>query len=346
VEHPTRDAVVLTFTLPEHLRASFRFLPGQYLTLAAEIDGEELRRPYSICTGTHEPNLQVAIKCVPDGAFSNWAKHLRAGEVLRVMPPQGRFTLAPEVGARRHYLAFAAGSGITPILSILKSTLANEPASRVTLFYGNRAHSSTLFREELCELKDRYLDRFQLAFVMSREHQDLELLNGRIDAAKCALIFARWVPLAAIDAVYVCGPGAMIDEVLAALRTAGYPEAKVKTERFVAAPRSSRRQPRVEAAAELSAATEVTIVQDGQRRSFLLAKNSVSILDGAASAGIELPHSCKSGMCSTCRAKLVEGEVDMDTNYALEDYEVTRGYVLCCQSFPITERVVVDFDQG
>lgn len=345
LDRPTRDAVVLSFDRPAELAEPFRFEAGQYLTLRATIDGEELRRPYSICSAPDESRLRVAIKRVPGGRFSNWANEmLRAGDSIEVAPPQGRFTLHPTPQSRRRYLAFAAGSGITPILAIAKTALAKEPQSTFTLFYGNRAHGTTLFRGELCDLKDRYLTRFQLGFVMSREHQDLELLNGRIDAEKCAALFARWIRLDHIDGVFVCGPEAMIEAVLAALETAGYPKDRVKAERFVAATPAKRR-PAASSSAPETLGSEVVIVLDGQRRNFRMTRD-ISILDAAAQHGIELPHSCKGGMCSTCRAKLTEGEVDMDTHYALEDYELARGYVLCCQSFPLTDRVVVDFDQA
>ena len=344
LSHPIRDAVVLDLAVPEALAQSFRFIPGQYLTLEAEVEGERLRRPYSICSSPRERELRIAIKRVAGGVFSNWANDtLHVGDELAVLPPQGRFTLDPPTGPR-HILAFAAGSGITPILSILEHTLASEPKSRCTLYFGNRSHSSTLFRETLCGLKDRYLERFQLGFVMSREHQDLELLNGRIDATKCAAIFAQWVPLAPIDQVLVCGPETMIDAVCGALKHAAYPEARIKTERFVAAAASRRRIERPSAGGPAEARAEIVIVQDGVRKSFHLARNSLSIIDGAAAAGIELPHSCKGGMCATCRARLLEGEVEMDTNYVLEDYEIARGEVLCCQSFPLSDRVVIDFD--
>lgn len=346
VDRSTRDAVVLTLTVPPSLHEVFRFTQGQYLTLAATIEGERLRRPYSICSSPADANLRVAIKRVEGGVFSNWANDvLQPGDVLDVLPAQGRFFTPLDPAARRHYLAFAAGSGITPLVSIIQTTLATEAQSRFTLFYGNRSHATTLFGGELCELKDRYLERLQLAFVMSREQQDLELLNGRIDGEKCARIFRQWVPLAGIDTVFVCGPEAMIDAVRGALGEAGYPAERIRCERFVAAPHPRARHRSAEKKGEVMP-TEVTVVQDGQRRIFQLERNTVSLLDGAAAAGIELPHSCKGGMCSTCRAKLVEGEVEMDRNYALEDYEVARGYVLCCQSFPMTPKVVVDFDQS
>lgn len=343
LDRPTRDATVLSFDLPSELAEPFRFQAGQYLTLRTTIDGEEIRRPYSICSAPDESRMSVAIKRVAGGTFSNWANEaLRVGDCIEVSPPQGRFTLQPNPEAGRHYLAFAAGSGITPIMAIAKTALAKEPRSKFTLFYGNRAHGTTLFRTELCELKDRYLTRFQLGFVMSREHQDLELLNGRIDGEKCAALFARWVRLKDIDGVFVCGPEAMMASVLGALETAGYPKERIKAEHFVAAA-APKRRPAVAGPAAQAPGSEVVVVLDGQRRSFRMARE-ITILDAAAQQGIELPHSCKGGICSTCRAKLTEGEVEMDTHYALEDYELARGYVLCCQSYPLTDRVVVDFD--
>ena len=345
VEKETRDAVAITFAVPDALRDEFRYEPGQHLTLKADIAGKDVRRSYSICSAKDDGVLRIAVKRAPGGVFSNWANEsLRAGDALEVMPPMGHFNAPLDEAARHHYVGFAAGSGITPLLSIVKSTLAAEPRSHFTLFYGNRASGTVMFREELAALKDRWLDRFNLVHVLSREAQDIELLHGRIDRARADALLDRWVPLAEVDAVFVCGPEGMMDAVTAALDARGYPETKVKVERFAASIPKHEHQP-ARVPPEGHAQTEVTVVIDGVRKSYTLDRTRENLLDAALANGIELPYSCKGGVCSTCRCRLVEGEVDMDVNFALEDYEVARGFVLACQSYPATDKVVVDFDQ-
>ena len=345
LEKETRDAVAITFAVPDALRDEFRYEPGQHLTLKADIGGRDVRRSYSICSGRDDGVLRIAVKRAPGGVFSNWANEsLKAGDSLEVMPPMGHFNVPLDASARHHYVGFAAGSGVTPLLSIVKSTLAAEPRSHFTLFYGNRASGTVMFREELAALKDRWLDRFNLVHVLSREAQDIELLHGRIDRARADALLDRWVPLAEVDAVFVCGPEGMMDAVTAALDARGYPASKVKLERFAASiPKHEHQSARVPP--EGNAQTEVTVVIDGVRKSYTLDRTRENLLDAALANGIELPYSCKGGVCSTCRCRLVEGEVDMDVNFALEDYEVARGFVLACQSYPATDKVVVDFDQ-
>jgi len=345
VEKETRDAVAITFAVPDALREAFRHDPGQHLTLKADIGGRDVRRSYSICSAKDDGVLRIAVKRAPGGVFSNWANEsLKAGDSLEVMPPMGHFNVPLDASARHHYVGFAAGSGITPLLSIVKSTLAAEPRSHFTLFYGNRASGTVMFREELAALKDRWLDRFNLVHVLSREAQDIELLHGRIDRARADALLDRWVPLAEVDAVFVCGPEGMMDAVTAALDARGYPATKVKVERFAASIPKHEHQP-ARVPPEGHAQTEVTVVIDGVRKSYTLDRTRENLLDAALANGIELPYSCKGGVCSTCRCRLVEGEVDMDVNFALEDYEVARGFVLACQSYPATDKVVVDFDQ-
>lgn len=345
VEKETRDAVAITFAVPDALREAFRHEPGQHLTLKADIGGNDVRRSYSICSAKDDGVLRIAVKRAPGGVFSNWANEsLKAGDSLEVMPPMGHFNVPLDASARHHYVGFAAGSGITPLLSIVKSTLAAEPRSHFTLFYGNRASGTVMFREELAALKDRWLDRFNLVHVLSREAQDIELLHGRIDRARADALLDRWVPLAEVDAVFVCGPEGMMDAVTAALDARGYPATKVKVERFAASIPKHEHQP-ARVPPEGHAQTEVTVVIDGVRKSYTLDRTRENLLDAALANGIELPYSCKGGVCSTCRCRLVEGEVDMDVNFALEDYEVARGFVLACQSYPATDKVVVDFDQ-
>ncbi len=325
------------------MRERFTFTPGQYLTLRAEIDGEDVRRSYSICSGTRDAALRVAIKRVSDGRFSTWAHdHLVPGARIDVAPPEGRFVSPLPPGDGRHYLAVAAGSGITPILSIVSSTLADEPRSRFTLVYGNRASSSVMFREELQDLKDRFLGRLALLFVMSREPQDVEVLGGRIDAAKCDALFATWIDLPTVDAAFVCGPEPMTHAVTASLASNGLPAERVRTELFAAAPRAAFvPRPLDEGAAS---ACEAYAILDGQRRLFSIEKGTETVLDAGLRQGLDLPYSCKGGVCSTCRVKLVEGEVDMDVHYALEDYEIARGFILMCQSYPVTGRIGLDLD--
>lgn len=344
VERETRDAVAITFAVPAALREQFRYEQGQHLTLRTKVGGEDVRRSYSICAAVQDDCLRIAVKKTPGGVFSTWANEaLKAGDTIDVMPPLGHFSVALDPAARRHYVGFAAGSGITPLMSIVKTTLATEPASRFTLVYGNRASGTVMFKEDLAALKDRYLDRFNLVHVLSREAQDIELMHGRIDEAKAAALLAHWVPAADIDAAFVCGPEGMMDGVVAALKSAGLPEAKIKVERFAA---SIPRHTHVALAAPAPGHTEceVTVIMDGATRSFVLEKTKENILEAGLRNGIELPYSCKGGVCSTCRCKLVEGEVDMDVNFALEDYEVARGFILSCQSYPVTDRVTVNFD--
>lgn len=345
VRPETRDAVVIDFDVPDPLRETFQYVQGQHLTLRAIIDGEDVRRSYSICSAVQDARLRIAVKRVPGGVFSAWANTLlRAGSQIDVMPPSGHFNIPLSAQNRKHYLAFAAGAGITPVISLVKTTLIAEPHSRFTLIYGNHASSSVIFREELAELKDVYLDRFNLVHVMSREHQDIDLFNGRIDRVKCKELFRRWVPLQDVDFVFVCGPEGMMNEVQEALAAAGVPKSRIKIELFAASipkqvhvPKQKPVQGRQEC--------EVTVVMDGAARTFVMEKDTEPILEAALKQGLDMRYSCKGGVCATCRCKVVEGRVDMDANFALEDYEIARGFILSCQSFPVTDRVVVDFDQ-
>ena len=345
VARETRDAVAITFAVPEALAPSFRFVAGQHLTLRADIGGEDVRRSYSICSGVKDGTLRIAVKRNPGGVFSAWANDtLKAGDTLEVMPPMGHFNVPLEPSSRRHYAGFAAGSGITPLLSIVKTTLETEPQSQFTLFYGNRASGTVMFKEELAALKDTNLARLNLVHVLSREAQDIELLHGRIDCAKADALIAHWLDLARVDTVFVCGPDGMMRAVAEALKARGYPDAKIKIERFATSvPRHEHKQGKPPEPGHTQC--EVTAVLDGVTRTFTLEKGKESVLEAGLAAGIELPYSCKSGVCSTCRAKLTAGEVDMDVNFALEDYEVARGFVLTCQSHPVTDRIAVDYDQ-
>ena len=345
VRAATRDAVAITFAVPENLQEAFSYVQGQYLTLRTTLDGEELRRSYSICSAVQDQRLRVAIKRVAGGAFSNWAAdHLLPGTAIEVMPPQGNFHIALAPQSARHIVAFASGSGITPVLSILKTTLLAEPRTSVTLVYGNRSSSGVMFKEELEDLKDSYLGRFNLVWIMSRESQDIPLFNGRIDYEKCSQLLTHWIDPAGIAAAFICGPEDMMLATSRALQDKGVEKARIKVELFGTAPHGDK--PRaIRTTVQGSDQCEVQVVLDGTRRSFFMQKNQDNVVDAGIKAGLEMPYSCKGGVCSTCRAKVLQGEVDMDINFALEDYEVARGFVLCCQSYPVTDKLVIDFDQ-
>jgi len=351
VRHETRDTIAVTFAVPPELRDSFQFQQGQHLTLRAQIADEDVRRSYSICSAVQDGALRVAIKRTQGGLFSSWANDtLKAGVTLDVMPPMGHFNVPLDAANRKHYLAFACGSGITPILSIIKTTLAAEPHSRFTLFYGNRASSSVIFKDELSDLKDTYMERLKLAYVMSREQQDIELFNGRITKDKAAQFLQHWVRADDIDIAFICGPEDMMHGVSEALLEAGMPKSNIKIELFAASIPKHQHESKLNRRALDPAAgrheTEVTVILDGSASTFTMDQDKESLLDAGLKAGIDMRYSCKGGVCSTCRCKLIEGKVDMDVNYALEDYEIARGYVLSCQSFPTTGKVVIDFDQA
>lgn len=338
----TADAVSIAFDVPAEFATDYRYNPGQYLTLRATVDGEDLRRSYSICSGPDDGELRIAVKRV--GVFSDWVNRtLQAGDAIEVMTPTGRFGATNVPDRARIHVAFAAGSGITPVLSLLRAVLAREPDSRFVLFYGNRSTGEILFREALEELKDRFLGRLSVFHVLSQEEQDLPILSGRLDGDKVRRLLRLVVPAEAVDEVYLCGPEAMSREIQAVLTELGVAPEKVHVELFVSALGG---RPRPKPAAPLPDAPSRTAVLtvDGKRREVPVADGE-SILDAALRAGMDLPYACKGGMCSTCRAKLVEGEVAMDLNYSLEPWELEVGFILTCQSHPKTDRVVVDYDQ-
>ncbi len=345
VTNETRDTIAVTFAVPPALRDAFHYTQGQHLTLRAMINDEDVRRSYSICSAVQDETLRVAIKRVPGGAFSTWANDtLQAGAVIDVMPPMGHFNVPLSVENKKHYLAFAAGSGITPLMAIIKTTLMTEPHSTFTLFYGNRASSTVIFKDELAELKDSYLGRFKLVYVMSREQQDIELFNGRITKEKCAQFFQHWITLADIDQAFICGPEQMMHDVSEVLQANGLAKEKIKVELFAASVPKREHAPRLQPVVG-SQDCEVTLIIDGAHINFTMEKDKESVLDAALKNGIDMRYSCKAGVCSTCRCKVLDGKVDMDANYALEDYEVARGFALSCQSFPVSDKVVIDFDQ-
>ena len=340
VRRETPECVSLAFDVPAELSGEYRFVQGQHLNLRATLGAEEVRRSYSICSGVGDGELRVAIKKVPGGRFSVWAnERLAPGDTIDVMTPEGRFFTPLDAGRSRHYVAFVAGSGITPVLSLARTTLAREPKSRFTLVYGNRRLATTMFHEALWELKDRHLARLQIYNVFSREAQEVDLFNGRIDGAKARAFLDALIPVDGIDEAFVCGPASMIDEVEGALVAAGVPRNHVHVERFGVPGAAAAVVDDAEAAE-----ARVTLVVDGVRREIDFHRGQHSILEAGRAAGIDLPFSCKGGMCSTCRARLLEGQVKMAKNYALEPHEVAAGFVLTCQSYPLTERVVISFD--
>lgn len=347
VRRETRDAVVVTLEPRPEDRDAFAFTQGQYLTFRRSFDGEELRRSYSICSARGDA-LRVGIKRVEGGAFSTWANaELRPGDVLEAMPPMGNFHAPIDPAAEKHYLLFAGGSGITPVLGILKTILAEEPGSSATLVYGNRSTSSIMFREELEDLKNENLGRLSILHVLESEAQDIELFSGRVDREKCDALFSAWIDVASADMAFICGPEPMMLAIADALKAHGMPEARIKFELFLSSqPGRARRTAAAVAAAQADQAkrTSAQITLDGTTRTIEMEKGQ-SVLEAALAADLDAPYACKAGVCSTCRALVLEGEVEMEANYALEDYEVARGYVLTCQCYPLGDRVVVSYDQ-
>lgn len=344
----TSEAVVVSFDVPPELQPVFGFTQGQYLTLRKDIDGQDLRRSYSICAGVDDGELRVGVRKVKGGVFSNWInEHLKPGDTINVMAPQGRFFVPIEPAAQRHHVGIAGGSGITPILSIMKTVLAREPHSRFSLVYGNRSLKSTMFKAELEDLKDKYMTRLVLHHVFSDEHTDAPINMGLMNRDKIAQFLATLVPAQGIDHSYICGPFQMNDEAEAALLAAGVPEERIHIERFGVAQQAAGQVGAVvhEAKPGDAEQAKVVIIRDGLRREILFTKDQPSILDCASAAGLEVPFSCTSGVCGTCRAKLVEGEVRMERNFALDKKEVAAGFILTCQAHPTTERVVLSFDE-
>lgn len=344
VRPETPDCVSVALEVPAALKETFVFAPGQYLTFKIGLAGQEIRRSYSICTAPGDGELRVAIKSVKGGKFSTVANTmLKKGDVLEVMPPMGKFT-PKRLG--KHYLAFAAGSGITPMMSIIKDALQREPDSHFTLVYGNRNRNTIIFREEIEGLKNIYMQRLRVYHVLSRELMDVPLFNGRIDAEKCRQFCDKLIDLKKIDEAFLCGPEEMILSVRDKLIELGMAQAVVHLELFSSPdqPKAQHIKWKEEHAEDTGLKSKVSIRLDGVTFDIDLAYNGDNILDAALAHGADLPYACKGGVCSTCRAKITEGAVEMEVNYALEPDEVAKGYVLTCQSHPITERVVVDFD--
>lgn len=346
VRNETPDAVAISFAIPEDLSGTFAFVPGQYLTLRAEIGGEDMRRSYSICSPLSEKDRRtVGVKRIEDGRFSSFAQTLKPGDRIEVMPPQGRFTA--EIGGHHDYLLLAAGSGITPCLSIARSVLAGEPDSNVTLLYANRNSASVMFRDDLNDLKDRYTTRFTLLHVMDEEVQDVEIMNGRLDAEKLETLAGLGVidPKSA-DAIYICGPEPMIRSASAAMAALGVDEDRIKFELFTPAPGSKPKlaPARTNGATGTKQGASVEIILDGARRTIAVDPGTDTVLTAATRAGLDLPFSCAGGMCCTCRCRIVEGAATMDENFSLEPWEIEAGFTLSCQARPDTGKLVLDFD--
>lgn len=350
VRPETDSAVCVTFDVPEPLRDTFRFIQGQYLTLSARIDGEDVSRSYSVCSSVDEGCLKVGIKKIDGGLFSTYAnERLSAGDEIRVLPPRGNFFTELSEDNEKNYMCICIGSGITPILSIVKSILKREPRSVVTLLYGNRNSATVMFKSELSFLKNRYMTRFNWVNILSREEQDAEVLYGRIDNRKGGeLQRKRLIDIAGTDEFFLCGPQSMISEVSRGLRGSGVDESHIRYELFSSSIEDARTAVEKHLARAQQYAgkvSDVTVTVAGRSSRFELSTDGESILDGALRNGADLPFSCKGGVCATCRARLLEGQVELDINHALGEKELQEGLILTCQAHPITDRVVLDFDQ-
>jgi ring-1,2-phenylacetyl-CoA epoxidase subunit PaaE len=347
IDRETADCVTVSLEVPDDLKETFNYKHGQYLTFRRVENGEELRRSYSICSSPIENEWKVAIKKVPDGRFSTFANAgLEVGEELEVMPPMGKFYTELHKNNQKNYVAFAAGSGITPILSIVKTVLYTEPKSAVTLVYGNRGRNSIIFKEEIEGLKNKFVERLSVHHILSREQGDTEITFGRIDKQKTKLILDKIIKPEQIDECFICGPEEMVIAVKDAMQEANVDESKIHFELFTTAGAKDK----VDRKAQLTKdqqdkKSRVVVKLDGSLRQMEMSYYGDTVLEAALASGADLPYSCKGGMCSTCRAKLVKGRVEMDVNYSLEPDEVAAGYILTCQARPLTEELEVDFDQ-
>jgi len=345
VKRETPDAVSVRFELPEELREAFAFKAGQHLTFRREFGGEEMRRNYSVCVSPSEGVLKIGVKKIAGGAFSSWVNdELKAGDELEVMAPHGSFCWSFDPDVRREYVAFAGGSGITPILSLMKTALAMEPHSRFTLFYGNRNSPGVMFLEEIAGLKDRYIDRLSVFHFLEEEEEEIELFNGRLDTAKVQEILSTLVKPRDVDAFFICGPGPMMDAVEDALTAKGVEKPRVLIERFTTGPLSAAQAAAARALEEKAAGLKMSVTLNGRRMQVAFDPKNHSILDNVRAAGLPAPFACKGGVCATCRAKVTAGEVSMKVNYGLSEQEIADGYVLTCQATPLTEGVALTYD--
>ncbi len=343
IEKTIRDAVVLTLKPTDG--AGFDFTQGQYLTFRRQFGDQELRRSYSICAGQQDDVLQVGIKRVSGGAFSTWANtDLVVGDVLEAMPPMGKFFAKAE-GNAPHYLAFAGGSGITPVLSILRTGLESEPDARFTLVYANRNSNTIMFREELEDLKNQHLGRFNVIHILEDDSREIDLFRGRVDGEKCAALFRTWIDISAVDMAFICGPEPMMLAISEALTEHGLSKEQIRFELFASAQHGRLPEP-IADASEMEDGVEGRVALGGEARSLIIPPKT-SLLEAALAGNLDAPFACKAGVCSTCKAKVLEGEVEMISNHALEDYEVDAGFVLTCQCYPVSgKKVVWDYDQA
>jgi len=345
VKRETPDAVSVRFELPEDLRETFAFRAGQHLTFRRDIGGEEIRRNYSVCVAPSEGVLKIGVKKIAGGVFSRWVNdELKAGDIVEVMAPHGSFCWNFEPGARREYVAFAGGSGITPVLSLIKTALAFEPHSRFTLFYGNRNSIGVMFLEEIAGLKDRYLDRFSVFHFLEEEEEEIDLFNGRLDRAKAEEILSALVRPANVDAFFICGPGPMMDAIEEALHAKSVDASRILIERFTTGPLSAAQAAAARELEEKAAGLKMRVTLGGRRVTVAFDPDKHSILDNVRAAGLPAPFACKGGVCATCRAKVIEGEVSMKQNFALSPEEMADGYVLTCQATPLTDGVTLTYD--
>jgi len=345
IKKETPDCVSISFEIPEEIKAAFVFEQGQNITIKKNIEGEELRRSYSICTAPFENELKVAVKKVAGGKFSSFANDfLQAGDELEVLPPTGKFNSKLNSANKKSYAAFAAGSGITPILSIIKTTLQTEPKSSFTLVFGNRSRSSIIFFEELEGLKNKYLQRFNFINILSREKTDAPLNSGRIDTQKLTDL-NKLVNYNNIDDYFICGPEEMLFCVKNFLEQRGIDNKRIHFELFTTPGQNQPAENQLKFKVKSDKPkSNITVKADGRTLDFVLGFNEATILDAALLQGADLPFACKGGMCCTCKAKLLEGKVEMDVNWGLEAEEIEQGFILTCQSHPVTEKVVIDFD--
>lgn len=344
IQKEAKDCLVISFEIPTELKQEFSFKQGQHLTLRAIINGKEERRSYSLCSSPLENKWKVAIKKIPGGLFSNYVQeNFKKGEFVEVMTPNGNFSVEINASQPKNYIAFAAGSGVTPILSIIKTHLAAEPESTFKLFYLNRTVKSIIFKEEIEQLKNVYLNRFEIFHFLSKEHRNIELLNGRFTQEKLQLLTNKIIDIPSTDDCFICGPEEMIFLIRDELFAAGMSKHKIHFELFNTG-NSEKDKERIQKIVEQKAeGTEVTILDGGKEFHFIMDNDYDNILDGALAAGADLPFACKGGVCSTCRCKVIEGSVEMKVNYALDENEVAKNYILSCQAVPTSDKVVVDF---
>lgn len=345
LQNETPDSMRVALSVPEDARDEFEFLPGQHLPMQISLDDKPVRRTYSICSVPGEMPLLLGVRVQPGGLFSEYVQNtLEVGDQLDVMPPFGQFHANIDPGSARTYLAFASGSGITPIMSIVRASLENEPQSKVVLFYGNRLQRTTMFIDDLYALKNRFPERLQLYFLFSQEEQEFDIFSGRLDESKVPELYESFCGGLEPDEAFVCGPNTMIDSVKVALLAVGMDENSIHIERFGAPKRKGAAKAPPKAASGEKLAT-VNVIMDGHKKSFDMAADGANLVDAAAEKGIELPYSCKGGVCATCRTHVREGEVRMATNYGLEPWEVEDGFVLACQSVPVSDKITIDYDK-